>query len=170
MQMAWLSCRIVVAALVCIASASATQADPEEDGNRRKPQAWEYPWTVVTMAPDGSWGAATEAYIYQAIAKAVSNCKRMSRQEIGCGAQFRAIRSGWIIALRCGNTNIIAAEQSISAAESAAAEHERALRLAFGEAMPPCLRVVAVNPYGSVIDRFPDIDGPDLTVSGASSR
>lgn len=34
-------------------------------------------WTVVTMAPDGSWGSATEPSVGQALAKAIGNCKAM---------------------------------------------------------------------------------------------
>lgn len=161
--MAWWSFRIVATALICFVGASAAQADPQ--GNQGQLQAWEHPWTVVTMAPDGSWGAATEGYIYQAIAGAVLNCRRMSRQGIGCGAQLRAIRFGWIVALRCGTTNIIAADRSIAAAESAAADRETALKLVHDEEMPPCARVVTVNPYGNVIQRAPDTDRPGLAVS-----
>jgi hypothetical protein len=120
------------------------------------------------MAPDGSWGAATEAYIYQAIARAVSNCRKMSRHKIGCGAQLSVIRFGWTIALRCGNMNIIAAEQSIAAAMSTAADRERALRLAQAEKMPPCSRVVTVNPYGNVIQTAPAIDRPDVATSASN--
>lgn len=163
MQMAWLSFRPVMAFLMCSVSASVTQADPEAENRRVQP--WEHPWTVVTMAPDGSWGAATEPYIYQAIAKAVSNCRRMSSQKIGCGAQLSVIRFGWTIALRCGNTNIIAAEQSIAAAESAAADRERTLRLAQAENLPPCSRVVTVNPNGNVIPAPVAIDRPDVAAS-----
>jgi hypothetical protein len=166
MQMAWLPSRIVVASLLCIA-ASAAHAD-SETGNR--PHASEHPWTVATMAPDGSWGVATEVFIYQAIAEAVSNCKRMSRQSIGCGAQLRAIRAGWIVAMRCGRTNIIAAEESIAAAENAAADREKALRSAYAEEIPPCLRVMTVNPYGNVIRRAPDIDRSGRAVLESNSR
>lgn len=167
--MVWLSCLIVVAILACIANVAAASAQ-SEGTNRGQLQTWEHPWTVVTMAPDGSWGAATEDYIYQAIAGAVSNCKRMSRQDIGCGAQLRAIRFGWIVALRCGTTNIIAAEESIAAAENAAADRESALRLVDDEEMPPCLRVLTVNPYGNVIRHGPDIDRAGRAVSESSSR
>jgi hypothetical protein len=71
-------------------------------------------WTVVTMAPEGAWGSATELSLGQALAKAIANCKRMSGREIGCGAQSRAIKSGWILATRCGDTNIVVAERRLS--------------------------------------------------------
>jgi hypothetical protein len=60
---------------------------PDQDG-----------WTVVTMANDGAWGSATESSSSQALAKAIGNCKAMSGREIGCGAQSRAFKGGWILA------------------------------------------------------------------------
>src|SRR5262245_55822981 len=74
-------------------------------------------WTVVTMAPDGSWGAATELSVNQALVKAIGNCKAMSGAKLGCGAQSRAIQAGWIVATRCGNTNIIVTERRLAHAE-----------------------------------------------------
>lgn len=168
MQMGCLAIRILVMILMCIAVASAAIAQ-SEDGHRNQPRAAEHPWTVATIAPDGSWGVATEPFIYQAIAAAVSNCRTMSRQKTGCGAQLRAIRAGWIVARRCGKANILAAEESITAAESAAADRERELRLAYAEEIPPCLRVLTVNPYGNVIRHVPDKDRPGRAVSEASS-
>jgi hypothetical protein len=174
MRMACLSFRIVAAVLICGTGATAVQADseagqqPQSQALRPKTlqsQAWDHPWTVVTIAPDGSWGAASEAYIYQAIAKAVANCRRMSRHAIGCGAQFTVIRAGWTIALRCDIGNIIVAEPSIAAAEHAAANRETALRLAQGGTMPPCSRVLTVSPDGKVIRTPPAIDWPDVAVS-----
>jgi hypothetical protein len=53
-------------------------------------------WTVVTMAPDGSWGSATELSVGRAPARAIDNCKVMSGTKIGCGAQSRAIQGRWI--------------------------------------------------------------------------
>jgi hypothetical protein len=117
------------------------------------------------MSADGSWGAASEAYIYQAIAKAVSNCRKMSGREIGCGAQFTVIRAGWTIALQCGRANIIAAAPSIAVAERVAAERETALRLAQGGQMPPCVRIVTVSPSGRVIRTPPAVDRPDFATS-----
>ena len=167
MQMARLSSRIAVAIALFIVSGSAPCAESQD---RNRPRMWEHPWTVATIAPDGSWGVATETYIYQAIAGAVSDCKRMSRQETGCGAQLKAIRAGWIIAMRCGIANIMAAEENIEAAQDAAADHERALRLVYAEEMLPCVRVITVNPHGSIIRHGPDVHRPGQTISGASSE
>jgi len=81
-------------------------------------------WSVVTMAPDGAWGSATEPSSGQALAKAIANCKAMSGREIGCGAQSRAFKGGWILATRCGDTNILLAERRLVDAERAARERE----------------------------------------------
>lgn len=172
--MACLFFRMVAAVMICGASASAVQADSEAGQQPRSKasqsqavqrQAWEHPWTVVTMAPDGSWGAASEAYIYQAIAKAVSDCRKLSRRAIGCGAQFTVIRAGWTIGLRCGSVNIIIAEPSIAAAERAAVGRETALRQDQAGNMPSCVRIVTVSPSGRVIRTPPTVNRPDVATS-----
>jgi hypothetical protein len=108
-------------------------------------------WTVATMAPDGSWGSATELSVGQALARAIDNCKAMSGTKIGCGAQSRAIQGGWILATRCGGTNILVAEKRLADAERAARERETDLREHYARDLPPCRRVLAVNPRGGVM-------------------
>jgi len=105
-------------------------------------------WTVVTMAPDGSWGSATEPSVNQALAKAIAYCKGMSGREIGCGAQFRAIQAGWVLATRCGDTNILVAEKRLTDGERAARDREADLREHYTPDLPPCRRVLTVNPRG----------------------
>src|SRR5262245_23255775 len=68
---------------------------------------WRLDFTVLTMAPDGSWGAATETQINHAIARAIANCKAISGAELGCGAYFTSIRGGWSLGIRCGSENIL---------------------------------------------------------------
>jgi hypothetical protein len=77
-------------------------------------------WTVLTMAPDGSWGVATNISSNQAITRAIADCKMMSQAKIGCGAQFTTIRAGWSLGIRCGDQNIMAAGKTLAAAEKAA--------------------------------------------------
>jgi hypothetical protein len=108
-------------------------------------------WTVVTMAPDGAWGSATESSVGQALAKAIANCTAMSGTKIGCGAQFRAIQAGWIVATRCGDRNIVVAERRLADAERAAREREADLREHYAPDLPPCRRVLTVNPRGIVL-------------------
>jgi len=108
-------------------------------------------WTVVTMAPDGAWGSATEPSPGQALAKAIRNCKAMSGRKIGCGAQSRAIKGGWLLATRCGDTNIVVAEMRLADAERAARERETDLREHYARDLPPCKRVLTINPRGGAM-------------------
>jgi hypothetical protein len=108
-------------------------------------------WTVVTMAPDGSWGSATEPSVGKALAKAIGNCRAMSGTKIGCGAQSRATQGGWILATRCGDRNIVVAERRLADAERAARKWETDLREHYAPNLPPCRRVLTVNPRGGVM-------------------
>lgn len=114
------------------------------------PAPVERDWTVVTMAPDGSVGVVTAATAGQAIAQAIHNCRAMSREGIGCGAQSKAVRAGWILAMRCGTTNIIAAGALLSDAERVAADREAELRRLYAPNLPPCRRVLTVDPEGGI--------------------
>jgi hypothetical protein len=114
-------------------------------------------WTVLTMAPDGAWGAATDEYVNLAIARAIANCKKMTRAELGCGAAFKAIQAGWSLGFRCGEENIIVAESTLSGAEQAAINGEISLRQEYVPQMPPCRRVVTVDPRGVIVDRPLDV-------------
>src|SRR5262245_56939439 len=106
--------------------------------------------TVLTMAPDGAWGAATETYFGDALTKAIRNCRKLSGAELGCGSMFRAVRAGWIVGLRCGNENIIATGRDRLDAERAARERECELQTKFRNGMPPCTPVALIDPYGAV--------------------
>jgi hypothetical protein len=111
---------------------------------------WGDYFTVVTMAPDGSWGVATELSVGKAIAEAIRRCRAMTRAELGCGAQFRAISDGWIVAYRCGDTNIITAGRALADAAQAARERESELRAFYAPNLPPCWQVLMVDPRGEV--------------------
>ena len=112
---------------------------------------WQKDVTVLTFAPDGTWGTATEAYINRAIANAIGDCKKKYQREIGCGYQFTSIHEGWSLGIRCGKENIIAAGKTLVEAEQAAANREVELREFYVPDMPPCVRVVSVDPNGIVI-------------------
>jgi hypothetical protein len=106
-------------------------------------------WTAVTMAPNGSWGVATEPTVGKALASAISNCRVMSKGEIGCGAQARTIRAGWIVGLRCGDTNIIAAERLLPDAEQAARKREVELKQFYAPDIPACSLILTAGPGGA---------------------
>ncbi len=109
------------------------------------------PTTVLVMAPNGSWGAATDDSIAAATATAIAHCKRMYRKAIGCGAYFTVIRGGWSLGIRCGNENIMAAERTLIGAEQAAINRELELRQVYLPHMPPCVRMVSVDPSGAIV-------------------
>jgi hypothetical protein len=113
-------------------------------------EAWAHDFTVLTMAPDGAWGAATDSHIHVAIHQALSNCTAMSGKELGCGADLTTVRGGWSLGIRCGDENIIVADRHLAEAERRASRRERELREYYLRAMPPCARVVTVDPNGVV--------------------
>lgn len=53
--------------------------------------------------------------------------------------------------MRCGQDNIIVAAKTLHAAEQAAIDSELNLRRDYKPDMPPCVRVVSVDPGGGII-------------------
>jgi hypothetical protein len=109
------------------------------------------PTTVLMMAPNGSWGAATNDSMSTAIAAAITQCKRRYQKAIGCGSYLTTIRGGWSLGIRCGSENILAAEKTLFEAEQAAIDRELELRRLYVPAMPPCVRLVSVDPSGAIV-------------------
>ena len=95
-------------------------------------------------------GVAAAATAGEAIAQAIRNCIAISRQRIGCGAQSKAVRAGWILAIRCGTSNIIVAEPLLNDAERMAAIREAELRRRYAPDLLPCRRVLTVDPEGGM--------------------
>src|SRR5215208_271324 len=114
---------------------------------------WMKDVTALVIAPDGTWGTATEPFAGPALGKAIASCKSKYGKEIGCGYQSTFIREGWSIAFRCGGPNFLAAAKTLHAAEQAAVKSELNLRRDYRPDMPPCVRLVSVGPDGRVIDR-----------------
>ena len=140
---------IATAALAVILgalSATTAKSDPAEST-----APTEEHWTVLTMAPDGSWGTATVITTSRAIAGAIAQCKTMSQAPIGCGAKFTTIRAGWSLGFRCGSENIIAADKTLAGAEQSALRRETELRQLYMPHLPPCARVVTVDPQGRIV-------------------
>jgi len=118
---------------------------------------WQKDFTVVAIAPDGTWGVATEPFINRAIANAIADCKNKYQSKIGCGSRITSIRGGWSIGKRCGDRSIFVAEESLAKAEQAAINREIELRQLYAPDMPPCVRVMSVDPNGDVV--APDVAG-----------
>jgi hypothetical protein len=124
--------------------------------------------TALTMAPDGSWGTATDISTNRVIARAIANCKAMSQESLGCGAYYTTIRAGWSLGIRCGRENIVVAANDLVEAEQAAANRERELRQLYVPDMPACVRVVTVDPRGAIIAAKVAGAAPSIDVRNAS--
>lgn len=135
------ACALGVTAGIC--NASYAQPAPIE--------VWAVDFTVLTMAPDGAWGTATDPQINRAIYHAIKNCKAMSTAELGCGAYQTTVRGGWSLGIRCGRDNIIVADRDLAEAERRARWREADLRAFYVKNLPPCVRVVTVDPNGHVV-------------------
>jgi hypothetical protein len=134
------------------------QSNPQSSPSQSSPsmpvgsdEDWMHHVTVLTIAPDGTWGVATDAFINRAIAGAIADCKRKYQREIGCGHRFTTIRAGWSLGFRCGNENIIVAEKTLAEAERQARRREYDLRTMYVPNMPACARTVTIDPNGAII-------------------
>jgi hypothetical protein len=143
--------RLLVAAFALVLCLGAFNEPRAQSSFPEPTKEWQLDWTVLTMSPDGSWGVATDMGVLEAITRAMYNCRAMSKSEIGCGSYFISIRAGWSLGLRCGNKNIIVAELDLDRAEFSAGWREHELRALYYPDMPPCVRVVTVDPKGKVI-------------------
>jgi hypothetical protein len=144
--------QILKGAACALAVSLCALSEPVAQSSFTEPlQEWERDWTVLTMAPDGAWGTATEMGVIEALAHAISNCRAMSGAEVGCGAHFTTIRAGWSLGSRCGEKNIIVAELNLDDAELRASWREYELRQLHDPDMPPCVRVVTVDPNGDIV-------------------
>lgn len=111
--------------------------------------------TVVTLARDGSWGVATAGSQGQAIAAAIRDCRAMAGAPSDCGAQFATARGGWVIANLCGGHKIMATAETRDGAEQAALVREMDLKRLYVPDLPPCRRVLTVDPRGAVLPGQP---------------
>lgn len=114
-------------------------------------EEWATDFTVLTMAPDGAWGTATDPRVNRAIYLAIRNCKAKSKVELGCGAYQTTVRGGWSLGIRCGRENIIVADRDLAEAERRARNREADLRESYVPNMPPCVRVVTIDPNGNIV-------------------
>ena len=113
--------------------------------------AWDRDWTVVTLARDGSWGVASGSSQSQAISEAIRSCREMAGAAHDCGAKLMAARGAWLVANLCGDHKVIATGGTLSDAEEEALNREISLQLFYAPDLPPCKRVVTVDPSGSII-------------------
>src|SRR5262249_35728117 len=110
----------------------------------------------------GAWGSATEPSPGQAWPRPSATARRCPAENRVC-AQSRAIKGGWLLATRCGDTNIVAAEMRLADAERAARERETDLREHYARDLPPCRRVLTINPRGGAMVAKPRDDAGTAT-------
>jgi hypothetical protein len=134
----WLTCSCLGGALLF--GAASLRAEPSTGEG----------WTVATLARDGSWGVATESSLAHAIGMAVSKCKTMAVPQSDCGAQFTTIRTGWTLALLCGDHKVLAAAKRLDEAWLAV-QFRLELKRAHLPDLPPCRQIFTVDPAGEVI-------------------
>jgi len=145
----WRLALATVATMVCVV---ATTSGARSGTSYPEPLAeWDNNWSVLTMAPDGAWGVATEMDVIEAITSAVGDCKAKTATEIGCGSQFVMFRAAWSLGIRCGDRNILIAEKSLRDAEVRASWREFELRKLYFPDLPPCAVVVTIDPDGKII-------------------
>ena len=151
-----MSARIILGTACALAlslgAIAAALAQPSASGQQPAAiEEWAHDFTVLTMAPDGSWGTATDSRVNRAIFLAIENCKAMSGAALGCGAYITTVRGGWSLGIRCGRENIVVAEKTLGDAEQAATRREAELRRLYVPDMPSCRRVVTVDTSGTII-------------------
>ena len=144
--------RILLGALAALALGLGTFGEPRaQSAIYESVPEWQRDWTVLAMSPDGAWGVATDMWMIGALSRAIRDCTQMSGQEMGCGAYFTVIRAGWSLGIRCGDKNIIMAESTLTDAERRARWREFELRKLHDPDMPPCVRLVTVDPTGTIV-------------------
>jgi hypothetical protein len=130
-------------------------------------EEWAQDFTALTMAPDGAWGTATDPRVNRAIDLAISNCRSMSKAPLGCGGYLTTVRGGWSLGIRCGRETIITADRVLAEAERRARLREAHLRQLYAAKIPPCVRVVTVDPNGNaVVPPVPPAEHSAQTSSG----
>jgi len=109
-------------------------------------------WLALTLAPDGTWGAAASDNTSATMAGALSQCAKRSRRPptsiTGCGSLLRLARDGWGIAEICGTHWHVSVEPTLAEAELSVHAWKLFLKYEHGTALPKCRRVVTVGPDG----------------------
>jgi hypothetical protein len=94
---------------------------------------------------------ATARSLGPAIAAAIHDCRMMASAHTDCGAQFVTTQGGWVLANLCGYRKIIVAGSNLEDAKAAAHNRETRFRQHYLPDLPPCRRVLTIDPNG-VID------------------
>jgi len=116
-------------------------------------------WLALTLAPDGTWGAAARDNSNAAIGAAIAQCAERSPRPAtsvtGCGALLRLAQNGWGIAEICGARWHVSVEPTLGEAELSLQAWKLSLKYEHGIALPECRRVVTVGPDGEPTEYQP---------------
>ena len=109
-------------------------------------------WLALTLAPDGTWGAAAGDNANTAITGAIAQCAKRSPRPptsiTGCGGLLRLARNAWGIAEICGTHWHVSVEPTLDEAELSLRAWKLSLKYEHGIVVPECRRVVTVGPDG----------------------
>jgi hypothetical protein len=92
----------------------------------------------------------------------------MSEGQSDCGAQFTIIRAGWTIANLCGDHKVIVTGISLVEAEKEALDREIELLHSYDPHLPPCKRVVTLDPTGTIVHHKPTLPGAQVRATPRS--
>jgi hypothetical protein len=106
--------------------------------------------TVLTVARNGNWGIARAITQGEAIAGALQRCQAMTADESDCGAEFVAFRSGFALALMCGDYRIIVTANDFEEADSSARDRLIVLKELYGADFPVCQHLLRIDSNGAL--------------------
>lgn len=107
-------------------------------------------WIVMTVARNGNWGIASARTQGEAIAGAVLRCQAMTADKSDCGAELAAFRTGWGLALLCGDHRVIMTANDPEQADSAAFDRLIVLRKLYGADLPACQYLLRIDSNGAL--------------------
>ncbi len=127
-----------LAILLVAAPSAQAQAEPDPE------------WKVLTVSQSGAWGLSTARSQGEAIASAVRQCQLRSADDGDCGAELLACRNAWAVAILCGEYRVLLSAGDLEQAETAAAERIAALKRSHEPVLPPCRRLLTIDPVGRI--------------------
>jgi hypothetical protein len=133
-----------IATISLLAPTVATRADAS-------PEVWDRDWVALTVARNGTWGAATNANLTRAMMQAIRDCMRKSAAAGNdCGAEITTVRASWSLAYACGEYTFIANGDTPADARIAAIHRAVDMQDILGFELAPCGLVVAVGSDGKI--------------------
>ncbi len=156
----WTRSAAAIVATFGVALSAAGRAETER-------QEWDHDWVALTIAQNGSWGAATHGNLTRAMMQAIRQCfAKSGKSGNDCGAEITTVRAAWSLAYACGDYTFVANGDTSADARLAAITRAAELRDIVGLELPTCALVVAVGADG----RATPPDRREILALPASSR